>query len=314
MSTAKADGIENGLTRIARINANEDNGVEPQSQLAGISEISVKISERPLLFSAPMVRAILRNAECGGSATCETRSAEFGGMEALTPGTSDLAPKTQTRRVLKGPGGWLQHHACLTGDCDHSKQSDCDAAILIECPYGKPGDRIWVKETHIPKTSGVIYRADFDEVEASGLGGMYGGWKPSIFMRREYSRINLEIVSVRVERLQEISEADAIAEGIEPVVQMGTHRTWTNYAPGLPAHTDAISSYRSLWNSLNLKPTALMETVNGKKVIVGYECFPWNNFDFDAAYPGVCAAGMYRGKPITVTENPYVWVIGFKKI
>ena len=73
---------------------------------------------------------------------------------------------------------------------------------------------------------------------AAGLGGMYGGWKPSIFCKRAHSRILLEIVSVRVERLQDISHAASMAEGItgeELFCAQG-------YAP---------KAYRKLWESIN---------------------------------------------------------------
>jgi hypothetical protein len=118
--------------------------------------------------------------------------------------------KTQTRRIIK-PG-----------------QDSCGDIILPEdprlpCPYGKPGDQLWVRETfrifdsskecscyddcqcsrHHGKP---VYRADGDP------GG--NKWKPSIFMPRAASRITLEITGIRVERLQEISRADAFCEGV----------------------------------------------------------------------------------------------------
>lgn len=96
-------------------------------------------------------------------------------------------------------------------------------AQTIKCPYCV-GDRLWVKETWAlhpdehPDEAGILYRATdpgWDDSE-SGL-----RWKPSIFMRREYSRISLEITGVRVERLQDISEEDAIAEGVERGIYCG---------------------------------------------------------------------------------------------
>lgn len=75
------------------------------------------------------------------------------------------------------------------------------------CPYGQPGDRLWVRETFIADKGGVIFRAD--EV----AGREHYSWQPSIHMPRWASRITLEITAVRVERLQEISEEDSKAEG-----------------------------------------------------------------------------------------------------
>jgi len=81
-------------------------------------------------------------------------------------------------------------------------------------PYGECGDQLWVKETHLPTAQGVMYRADLTDFDAAGIGALYGGWKSPIFCWQEYSRITLEIVSVRVERLKDISIEDAKAEGV----------------------------------------------------------------------------------------------------
>ena len=135
-----------------------------------------EIKERPILFSAPMVRAIL-----------ESR-------------------KTVTRRAVKGSG--LNFLADFTPEY----------AALPEnhfCPHGKPGDRLWVREAwarvgiaQAPDQQWVVYRESDNRTD-------YGGpWKPSIHMPRWASRILLEITDVRVERLQDISEAQALAEGI----------------------------------------------------------------------------------------------------
>lgn len=162
--------------------------------------------ERPILFSAPMVRAILEGR------------------------------KTQTRRAVK------RIINTELGDC--IKDVDGLPSLLDiapqnweVCPYGQVSDRLWVRETHLPKASGTIYRADFSEFEAAGLGGMYGGWKPSIFCKREHSRILLEITGVRVERLQDISEEDAIAEGVGGNVTIS------------PCFS--IGRYRDLWETIN---------------------------------------------------------------
>jgi hypothetical protein len=162
-----------------------------------------QVKERPILFSAPMVRAIL-------------------------DGT-----KTQTRRVVKQPeryeGGL---HNCL----------HC-------CPYGQPGERLWVRETfgqpwHHAQPS-YFYRATDDE--KVGWHPDFNGWKPSIHMPRAASRILLEITEVRVERLRSITEADALAEGIVRLPDGGF---------GLPKGqhyhaADPRISYLSLWESIH---------------------------------------------------------------
>ena len=165
------------------------------------------MKEKPILFSGPMVRAIL-----GGR-------------------------KTQTRRIVK-PQPRIVHGIC--------NDSSIETNLLfrgkeqrIKCPYGQPGAGLWVKET-FTMGEGVIYREDWEkhcpQVSLKGL------WKPSIYMGRALSRITLEITGVRVERLSEISETDAEAEGCE-----GRRRD-----DGDPFHdTDAQEEFRMLWESIN---------------------------------------------------------------
>ena len=144
-------------------------------------------------------------------------------IRALLAGT-----KTQTRRTVKG-SAMMDSNGFMPLAPD-----------LAKCPYGQPGDTLWCRETFLPKSSGTIYRADYSELEAAGLGGLYGGWKPSIHIPRALSRITLEIVSVRVERLNDISEEDAKAEGV-----MLPARTCTMY--------DGIwrDGYQELWEKIN---------------------------------------------------------------
>ncbi len=166
--------------------------------------------ERPILYSAPMVRAYL-------------------------DGT-----KTQTRRIIK-PSWWR----CL----DPEDEED-QAQALTMCPYGKPGDRLWGRETFAP-TDGdgstpcsVIYRADDnrgveDPAEVT--------WKPSIFMPRWASRMLAEVVSVRVERVQDISEEDAIAEGVQALPIGPDRRPFLGKIPTRSAR----DGFRMLWKSIN---------------------------------------------------------------
>lgn len=173
------------------------------------------MKERPILFSGDMVRALLAGR------------------------------KTQTRRVVKPQPECLRDVQALqfhvaTGE---------PLAIGKGCPYGAPGDRLWVRETHLPTASGVYYRADFSEFEAAGHGAMYGGWKPSIHMPRWASRLTLEIVAVRVERLQDISEADARAEGLysNPKYTHAVLYTWD----GVQGNSNNPRyAYQLLWESI----------------------------------------------------------------
>ena len=187
------------------------------------------IKEKPILFSGEMVRAIL-------------------------DGT-----KTQTRRLVKEP----EYFGCFTGDCPHEKQSDCNVAIAQWCkehsPYGGAGDELWGKETFSPWADEftkkachskdlAVYRADYDDgTPPLGVGGCEH-WKPSIFMPRALSRITLEITAVRVERLQDISDADAIAEGVSVKLSAGIASSACGGKP-----TPAQFEYYALWESINGK-------------------------------------------------------------
>jgi hypothetical protein len=200
------------------------------------------MKEHPILFSAPMVRAILEGR------------------------------KTQTRRVvkfkntfLKGLTGQVQEHhemkACYPMPCggfvfwshkvgkafsDRAYKDD-EGGYL--CPYGQIGDRLWVRETWAKSPTGFIFKADYnvDDGFGSVVVDMNTGttiplvWKPSIHMPRVISRISLEIVNIRVERVQEISELDAQSEGI----------VWKkDFGNGLETR-DARDPFVMLWNSIN---------------------------------------------------------------
>jgi hypothetical protein len=127
------------------------------------------------------------------------------------------------------------------------------------CPYGQPGDRLWVRETwaDLEQLSAgnyqrqAIYRADGieqygDEDEPVNVTAPDMRWVPSIHMPRWASRILLEVVSVRVERLQDISDQDAIAEGI------GLNTSAAGVPMTVPAgETLPRVAYRALWESIN---------------------------------------------------------------
>ena len=194
------------------------------------------MKERPILFSAPMVRAILDGR------------------------------KTVTRRIVK-PVGNDDAFVLL----DHGKgfwpyrSDDGESSITADgnetphsCPYGRSGDRLWVREAfhgyHWDKPR-AVYRADGERQRVRTQIESYevGRWTPSIHMPRWASRITLEIVSVRVERLQDISYEDALAEGvldfrqlIAPECQQGETADECARRLCWPQR-----SYRQLWESIN---------------------------------------------------------------
>lgn len=195
------------------------------------------VKERPILFSSEMVRAIL------------------------------AGNKTQTRR---GVAARLM------------LPEDLGGIRLESCPYGKVGDRLWVKETFqwneehdggfepmFSRTTPRFYYAA-DYVHPDSL----SPWKSSIFMPRQASRILLEVVSVRVERLKDMDGLDAWAEGV--ACSAWAESDWDD--GGYPTSWEnryayAREQFEELWDSIN---------------------------------------GKSPGK--TWTDNPYVWVIEFKRV
>lgn len=199
------------------------------------------MSERPILFSGPMVRALLDGR------------------------------KTQTRRIVK--------HQPIKGDVYATKddgvwgaQTERSVVTYFSSPYGLPGDRLWVRETWavnkyydgrpankcgpIPEVA-VECRELPDAVRVlpslahRSIGEERGKWRPSIFMPRWASRITLQIEGVRVERLHDIGKdgrkgKDVMAEGITEE-QIGAWRQWL-HPDDAPAHT-----YGVLWDSINGK-------------------------------------------------------------
>ena len=138
------------------------------------------MKEKPMLFSGEMVQAILAGR------------------------------KTQTRRVMKVKCDDVtaMHHEPWPFNWSTDGN---DTIKMLPCPFGEIGDRLWVKETFQPvQLASEVTQWRYRATDKKGL----ANWKPSIFMPRKASRIALEITDVRVERLQSISDADAIAEGV----------------------------------------------------------------------------------------------------
>lgn len=203
------------------------------------------IKERGILFSAPMVRALLNGT------------------------------KTQTRRIVKGFALELLQPENFTPEYVALPENG-------NSPYGYAGERLWVRETFFAYGRWVTrysekkqrdewhfidmtaecdrayqYAASNPDVPlAKGRGGMPGWYtRPAIHIPHAASRILLEITSVRVERLQEIGEADALAEGIISHVRGGWH--WHKHDPSNPddwhqfGFNTAAFAYQDLWESIN---------------------------------------------------------------
>lgn len=162
--------------------------------------------ERPILFSAPMVRAVLSGS------------------------------KTQTRRSVRPQPVGLPPDGYRMGDVLQAPNGK-----PISCPYGLADGRLWVREA---------WRADLydDSTQYRATHPSPDGvkWKPSIHMPRLRSRITLEVIGVRVERLQDISEDDAIAEGVRNLSLVVEE-----YGIGEMRAATPSSAYMKLWESIN---------------------------------------------------------------
>ena len=154
------------------------------------------MKEHPILFSGPMVRAILEGRKT------QTRRA------VVARHVPDLS-SWSLRGLQVYPDGGLR--AVFDGD---------EEPVGVPCPYGAPGDRLWVRETWAgDDCCGYVYRADHPDADLRA-GDLDDGeqsirrWHPSIHMPRAASRLTLALTAVRVERLHDISDADIEAEGV----------------------------------------------------------------------------------------------------
>jgi hypothetical protein len=188
------------------------------------------IKERPVLFSSPMVRAILD------------------GRKTVTRRPVKVQPRSRADIGSYGTGQPFIRNPDVT------KRNP-------ECPFGNPGDRLWVRETwycdHNEVMCGPYLKPDdLDVIEARDDGTLvYAAdgltpyeadqpvWKPSIHMPRWACRILLEITDVRVERLKDISRSDIRAEGLQCPPELASDDVSPNYRDWYPA------AWRELWES-----------------------------------------------------------------
>lgn len=226
------------------------------------------MAERPILFSGPMVRAILDGRKT------QTR-------RVMKPQPIPFVQHTPDRHEPKHPAPYIDAYCSERKTAENPRgMSDvwtwwcCDGrqgAEIGRCPYGKPGDMLWVRET---------YRIDRDfdgtspnlaakhaEEDRHGLGVWYDadggapdGWgklRQSIHMPRWASRITLRVVSVRVERLQAVTNEDARAEGV-----------WGWW---LDDPEDYRGCFRELWDSINGNRTGCLWGDNPFVWVLGFE-------------------------------------------
>lgn len=223
------------------------------------------MKEKPILFSADMVRAILAGR------------------------------KTQTRRILKGDpyiGG--------AAGIEHRADGFLDShGRLFKYPYGRPGDELWVRETHyrIPHCKPPVSFCFYDEsdqlpnIDTLHSWGLYKKY-PSIFMPRWASRIQLKITDIRVEQLQDINNGEAIKEGC------------------------FFTDYGSM--CYHPKPCPLPEKHEYHPIKNGWKCYETKSDTECLGTPKMGFANLWNsintdsGK--TWDDNPWVWVVEFEVI
>jgi hypothetical protein len=236
------------------------------------------MKERPILFSGPMVSALLAGTKTQTRRVMK-RQKQYDFTDYTLFGQRGHPDDEAARR-----GGWVESWVAIehAPDWPDGKEDQC------RCPYAsRRGDQLWVREawnTHacfdaIPPrdltTRSIHYAAD-GAIDT-------GKYRPPMFMPRWASRIQLEVTGLRVERLQEISEADARAEGVTP-----------NDAYAGPER-DRLKGWRTAFHSL-------WDSINGEKGR------PWYRVNPDRMQKERIAP------PHSWSANPWVWVLEFRRI
>lgn len=179
----------------------------------------------PILYSTPMVQAI------------------------------DYDSKIMTRRtkgldsINESPNDWILDGVQIMGQyIFHNKKTHEE--FWIKSPYGDPGDVLWVRETYCGGVDGVYF---YKAVQYSSDTPIKFRWIGSIHMPKSACRLFTEVVSIRLERLQNISEADAIAEGIKKtwISDDPNQCMYKNYIQDGRGSLSAVNSFHSLWQSIN---------------------------------------------------------------
>lgn len=193
------------------------------------------MTDRPILFSTPMVKALLKGE------------------------------KTQTRRLAKRQDIFLR-----------SGRPFVPTGLHTELPFSRPGwdvgDRLWVRETWArypielnPQPEDIWFRADGLSPPSDST---LHKWRPGIHMPRWASRLTLTVTHVRVQRLQDISEEDAQAEGIERRLNDTYHGFYRDYGKTEQCYGNGVTfardSFRTLWTS-----------INGKRPGASWDDNPW---------------------------------------
>lgn len=289
------------------------------------------MKQHPILFSTPMMQALLAGRK--------TQTRRTAGLSEINKNPDDWQFEWADYSLDKP---WRFTQLSTVNEKSLSERSFNQVAL--KCSYGWAGDELWVRETwaktvnvncmdnwparphkllevedvHGKPHSAIIYAADgyWQWCDDDGFTTDKSYWKPAIHMPREASRFLLKVKHIKPQRIADISEADCIAEGIEPVQSfdsgegVSNRQLYKNYLDHGYTELMPKDSFISLWQSINGIPKPIQEIQNGKLVTTGYIVYPFD----DLRAKEWERKTKYRDKPLTVIVNPWVWVVEFEKI
>lgn len=250
------------------------------------------MKERPIIFGASDVRAILTGR------------------------------KTQTRRVVRPQP---EERGAISDRAPGFASFDEKTLKTAWCPFGWPGHRLWVRETwglhmhgdftcwHRDSIKGRTeedLRFSWEVAYAADAGSPYDHWRPSIHMPRWASRLALEVTGVRVERLCDISEKDARAEGVEVVT---LPEEWMATRPSPLGGRDAIAFHKApspaLIEELELEDVRHVPARPVQTAVAGFRQ-AWSAVNGS----GFRLDGKASAPPESWAANPWVWAISFRRV
>lgn len=206
------------------------------------------MKELPILFITLMVQANMEDRK--------GMTRRLTGLEKINVSPDKWKPRVQAEPTPGREKYGLYHYQSKKG---HLRVLfdvvNGDETEVVDCPYGKIGDILWVRETYknvapfakVKSEELFVYKAD----DPNAYPGMK--WKPSIHMQKRAARIWLQVIDVRIERLHDITQEDAIAEGVEkrPGTDQSTKFDYKHYGYELSYDVDAKVSFRTLWDKVN---------------------------------------------------------------
>ena len=226
-----------------------------------------EVKERPILFSTPMVRAVLDDRKTKTRRTLKPAMVEA--IETYLGGDNETELAFAYLDNVKDEGGSKAPVGWYVWCAEYPEEG---VFPIGQCPYGKVGDRLWVREEHkiwqykqvgnqcetwvCEYRDGTVIEKYAKEIPLATVQKLrkrktLGKWQRARFLPKAFCRILLEITDIRVERLQDIFEEDAIAEGVEIHSSNRLFNFYKSYTPDRVCFNNPIDSFRTLWQSIN---------------------------------------------------------------